>query len=86
MTGLNRNTVDRFHHSLHQRIYAASEAERPIFGVVEIDESLFGPGRVKGKRNRGAYGKITVFGFLNAMDRFIQQLFLIARKPGYRAL
>ena len=29
-------------------------------GVVEIDESLFGPRRQKGKR--GAYGKITAFG------------------------
>ncbi len=33
-----------------------------MFGVVEVDESLLGPGRVKGKRGRGAYGKTTVFG------------------------
>lgn len=33
-----------------------------MFGVVEVDESLFGPRRVKGKRGRGAYGKTTVFG------------------------
>jgi hypothetical protein len=30
-----------------------------MFGVVEVDESLFGPRRVKGKRGRGAYGKTT---------------------------
>ena len=33
-----------------------------MFGVVEVDESLFGARRVKGKRGRGAYGKTTVFG------------------------
>ncbi|AQT43341.1 hypothetical protein BBC0178_018910 [Bartonella apihabitans] len=33
-----------------------------MFGVVEIDKSLFCPRRQKGKRNRGAYGNITVFG------------------------
>ncbi len=33
-----------------------------MFGVVEVDESLFGPRRAKGKRGRGAYGKTTVFG------------------------
>jgi transposase len=62
LTGLNRNTVNRFYHGLRERIYAACEAQRPMFGVVEVDESLFGPRRVKGKRGRGAYGKTTVFG------------------------
>ena len=33
-----------------------------MFGVVEVDKSLFGPRRQKGKRNRGAYGNITAFG------------------------
>lgn len=41
---------------------ACNEAQRPFFGVVEVDESLFGTKRVKGKRGRGAYGKSTVFG------------------------
>ncbi len=38
------------------------EKQRPMFGVVEVDESLFGAKRVKGKRGRGAYGKTPVFG------------------------
>ena len=31
-------------------------------GVVEVDESYFGPHRVRGKRGRGASGKTIVFG------------------------
>jgi transposase len=62
LTGTNRNTINRIYLGLRQRIYAACEEQRPMFGVVEVDESLFGPRRVKGKRGRGAYGKTTVFG------------------------
>jgi len=35
-----------------------------ISGEVEIDESYFGTKRIRGKRGRGAYGKIPVFGIL----------------------
>ena len=62
LTGTNRNTINRIYLGLRQRIYAACEEQRPMFGVVEVDESLFGPRRVKGTRGRGAYGKTTVFG------------------------
>ena len=62
LTGTNRNTINRIYLGLRQRIYATCEEQRPMFGVVEVDESLFGPRRVKGKRGRGAYGKTTVFG------------------------
>ena len=62
LTGANRNTVNRIYLGLRERIVLACEEHRPMFGVVEVDESLFGPRRVKGKRGRGAYGKSTVFG------------------------
>ncbi len=54
LASVNRNTVNR--------IFIACEKMRPLFGVVEVDESLFGARRIKGKRGRGAYGKTTVFG------------------------
>ena len=60
--GMNRNTVNRIFRGLRERILAACEAQRPFFGVVEVDESFFGARRVKGKRGRGAYGKTVVFG------------------------
>jgi transposase len=62
LTGANRNTINRIYLGLRQRILVTCEEARPMFGVVEVDESLFGPRRVKGKRGRGAYGKTTVFG------------------------
>ena len=62
LTGLNRNTINRFYRGLRERILIACEQQRPLFGVIEVDESWFGAKRVKGKRGRGAYGKTTVFG------------------------
>jgi transposase len=56
-----------------RRIWRASAAKRPparqledslpVEGLVEVDESYFGGVR-KGKRGRGAAGKIPVFGIL----------------------
>ncbi len=62
LASVNRNTVNRMYRELRERILIACEEARPMFGVVEVDESLFGARRVKGKRGRGAYGKTTVFG------------------------
>ncbi len=59
---VNRNTANRIYRELRERILDACEEARPMFGVVEVDESLFCARRVKGKRGRGAYGKTTVFG------------------------
>ena len=57
LSGLNRNTINRIYRILRELIAQACEDQRPMFGVVEVDESLFGAKRVKGKRGRGPYGK-----------------------------
>ena len=62
MTGLNLNTVDRLFSKIRMRIFEKSNADSPIAGEFEADESYFGARRVKGKRGRGAGGKIIVFG------------------------
>ena len=62
LSGLNRNTVNRFYRGLRERILLACEAQRPLFDVVEVGESFFGARRAKGRRGRGAYGKTVVFG------------------------
>src|SRR4029079_5335869 len=41
----------------------AVEEKRPLLGEPELDESCFG-GKRKGKRGRGAAGKVAVFGVL----------------------
>ena len=62
ITGLNRNTVNKYLTAIRQRIAEFCEFESPFLGEVEVDESFFGAKRIKGKRGRGAYGKTIVFG------------------------
>jgi transposase-like protein len=62
LTGLNRNTVNRLLAGLRERMAEACELERPFRGTIEVDESYFGPRRVKGKAGRGAGKKTPVFG------------------------
>ena len=40
LSGLNRNTVDRLYRGLRERLLLACEAQRPLFGVVEVDVRL----------------------------------------------
>jgi len=63
LCGLNYRTVHRLCELLRQRVVALAVSECPALGgEVEIDESYFGPRRVRGKRGRGAGGKIPVIG------------------------
>jgi len=62
LSGLNRNTVNRYLRLMRQAIAAHCQRESPFSGDVEVDESYFGARRVKGKRGRGARGKTIVFG------------------------
>lgn len=57
LTGLNRNTVNRYVRVIRARIAEFCETQSPFGGEVEVDESYFGARRIKGKRGRGAYGK-----------------------------
>ena len=67
LVGVNKNTAALFYHRLRQIVAAHIEDESPIQGEVEIDESYFG-GRRKGKRGRGAAGKVAVFGILKRAE------------------
>lgn len=62
ITGLNRNTVNRLTRLVRERMAEDCERASPFGGEVEVDESYFGPRRVRGKRGRGASGKNIVFG------------------------
>ena len=64
MIGVNRHTATLFYHKLRELIAARLEAEAPFtVDEIEVDESYFGGVR-KGKRGRGAAGKVPVFGLL----------------------
>ncbi|WP_428539759.1 IS1595 family transposase [Profundibacter sp.] len=81
LSGLNRNTVNRFYRALRERILLACEAQRPMFGIIEVDESFFGARRVKGKRGRGAYGKTTVFGVFERDGKVYTEIVPDCSKP-----
>ena len=64
--GVNRKTAAFFFRRLREIIAfeLESESEAMFGGEIEVDESYFG-GKRKGKRGRGAAGKVPVFGLLN---------------------
>ena len=74
LTGLNRNTVNRLLTHIRQVIVRHCEANSPLFGEVEIDESYFGPRRVRGRRGRGAGKKVIVFGLLKRQGKVYTQI------------
>ena len=63
LVGVNKNTASYYFLRLRQLIWQYSEHLEMFDGEVEADESYFG-GKRKGKRGRGAAGKIPVFGLL----------------------
>ncbi len=63
LVGVNPKTAAYYFHRLRQIIVLATEDDSPLAGEIEVDESYFG-GRRKGKRGRGAAGKVPVFGLL----------------------
>ncbi len=63
LVDVNFKTAAYYFRRLREIVYQATEDETPFFGEVEVDESYFG-GRRKGRRGRGAAGKVPVFGLL----------------------
>ena len=63
LVGVNKTTAAYYFHRLRVLIYEQTREEALLHGEVEIDESYFG-GTRKGKRGRGAQGKVPVFGLL----------------------
>lgn len=68
LTDVHRNTAALYYHKLRQCIAARMAEVEPELAVFECDESYFGGAR-KGKRGRGAAGKVCVFGILKRGGR-----------------
>lgn len=62
LTGLSRNSINRYVNSLRQRIAQYCEAHAPFSAELETDKPFFGAGRINGKRGRGVFAKAIVFG------------------------
>lgn len=74
LTGLNRNSVNRLLTHIRTVIATSCEAASPLSGEVELDESYFGPRRVRGRRGSGAGKKVIVFGLLKRHGKVYTQI------------
>lgn len=70
LVGVNAKTACSYFHRLRELIAYHTEpmSEEVFGGEIEVDESYFG-GTRKGKRGRGAAGKVPVFGLLKRGGR-----------------
>jgi transposase len=79
LAGIHRNTAVRFFHKLREKIALKQQDRSEQFcGKIELDESYFG-GHRKGKRGRGAAGKVAVFGILKRGGKVYTQIILDAK-------
>ena len=62
LTGLSVRAVSAVYRCLRRCLQTWCPVPAELDGAVELDESYFGPRRVRGKRGRGAGGKTIVFG------------------------
>lgn len=74
LIGLSVRSVNPIFMKIRRRLVQICEAQKPVSGTVEVDESYFGPHRVKGKRGRGAGSKTIVFGVLKRGDRVYTEI------------
>ena len=73
LINVNIKTAAYYFHRLREIIVLETQNEVLLSGAFEVDESYFG-GRRKGKRGRGAAGKVPVFGILKRVGRVYTQI------------
>lgn len=73
LVGVNKSTAAYYFLRLRQIFSQGLAEEMPLEGAIEVDETYFG-GRRKGKRGRGAAGKVPVFGILKRGGRVYTQV------------
>jgi transposase-like protein len=87
LTGISHRSVITIFGKIRQRIADECERQSPFKdGDVEVDESYFGPHRVRGKRGRGASGKTIVFGLLKRDDKVYTEIVPDCKKATLQAI
>jgi transposase-like protein len=80
ISGISRRSVHDIFQKLRKRVVSMLENEQPFSGEVEVDESYFGPRRIRGKRGRGASQKVLVLGILKRGGNVYTQVIPRANK------
>jgi transposase-like protein len=74
LTLVSVRSINTIFLKLRNRIVQECEKQMPLQGVVELDESYFGPRRIRGKRGRGAGSKTIVFGIFKRGDKVYTEI------------
>jgi transposase-like protein len=89
--GLNRNTLNRYYKIFREQIYRKQQQDLvQFFGFVELDESYFGPRRLRGvnmpqKPGRGTW-KQPVFGIFEREGRVYTEVVTDVKKTTLRQI
>ena len=87
LTGLTHKSVNTIFLKMRRRMAEDCERQSPFkSGEVEVDESYFGPRRVRGKRGRGASGKTIVFGLLKRDGKVYTEVVPDCKKATLQAI
>ena len=87
LSGLSYRSVITIFVKIRRRIAEECERQSPFNnGEVEVDESYFGPHRVRGKRGRGAGHKTIVFGLLKRGDQVYSEIVTNCKKATLQAI
>jgi len=80
ISGISRRSIQKYFDKLRNRIVEWVSNEKPFSGEVEVNESYFGPRRIRGKRGRGAGQKVLVLGILKREGNVYTQVIPRATK------
>ena len=86
MTGLSLRSVNALFLRMRRKSAAECERQSPLEGLLELDESYFGPQRVRGRCGRGAGGTTIVFGLLKRGDKIYTAIVPNAGKAALQAV
>jgi transposase-like protein len=86
LTGISVRSVNAIFLRIRSKIAAECERQSPLDGVLETDESYFGPQRVRGRCGRGAGGKTIVFGLFKRGDKVYTAIVPNASKAALQAV
>ncbi len=74
LTAISVRSINTIFLKLRKRIAQECEKQTAFKGIIEIDESYFGPRRFRGKRGRGAGAKTIVFGIFKRDDKIYTEI------------
>ena len=86
LTGVSVRSVNALFLELRRRLAEECRRAAPFVGTVEVDESYFGPRRVRGKKGRGAFGKTIVFGIFKRNGKVYTEIVPNCTKPALQAV